>query len=119
MSSSRGRLQLRCAQAPGSAISVAEIKRLEAARTALEKELQGHVEAHEGWNRAWALIPKDEWRSQAAQERREHTEKVWNEQPELRARIQRIEIAQGKVVEQNVFAAVGAGPNRFRLGWGS
>ena len=119
MSSSRGRLQLRCAQAPGSAISVAEIKRLEAARIALQKELQGHVEAHEGWNRAWALIPKDEWRSQAAQERREHTEKVWNEHTELQARIQRIQFAEDQVVEQNVFAAVGAGPNRFRLRWAS
>ena len=98
---------------------MAEIKRLEAARTALEKELQGHVGAHEGWKRAWALIPEDDWRSQAAQERHEHTEKVWNEQPELRARIQRIEIAESQVVEQNVFAAVGAGPNRFCLHWGS
>ena len=97
---------------------MAEIKRLEAARTALEKELKGLVEAHEGWKRAWTRSFR-ELEQQDRHDRSEHTKKVWNEHHELRARIQRIEMAEGKVVEQNDFAAVGAGPNRFCLGWGS
>ena len=73
------------------------------------------MEEHAGWKNAWTRSDGREDRD----DRWEHTKMVWNEHHELRARIQRIQIAEGKVVAQNDFAAVGAGPNRFCLGWGS